>query len=95
MIFLKHVSTFSDILTLNFRLQNLAREGLIRPAIKDSSVDFPHPLGPTMLKNSPFFTEKLILHNASISPFKEWYFIETSFNFTILSTLSTSISGLY
>lgn len=39
------------------------------PEIIDNNVDLPHPLGPIMLTNSPFFISKLILFNACISPF--------------------------
>lgn len=39
-----------------------------KPVIIDNNVDFPHPLGPIMLTNSPFSTEKLMSFNASISP---------------------------
>jgi hypothetical protein len=39
------------------------------PDIIDNNVDFPHPLGPIMLTNSPCFTSKLISFRASISPF--------------------------
>ena len=39
------------------------------PAMTLSSVDFPHPDGPTMLRNSPFSTEKEMSSKAVISPF--------------------------
>jgi len=47
-------------------------EGLSRPAIIDSRVDFPHPLDPTIHINSPFEIAKLISAIAGISPFGDW-----------------------
>ena len=41
--------------------------GCCRPAIKCSSVDLPHPEGPTMQRNSPGFTFRLMLSSASSS----------------------------
>jgi hypothetical protein len=41
----------------------------ITPAIIINSVLFPHPLGPTMLRNSPSETSKLTFRMASSSPY--------------------------
>lgn len=42
--------------------------GSIKEAIMDKSVDFPQPLGPTMARNSPSGTEKVIFDKAGVSP---------------------------
>ena len=39
------------------------------PEIIDNNVDFPHPLGPIMLTNSPSFILKFTFFSACISPF--------------------------
>ncbi len=41
------------------------RSGGCRPAIKCSNVDLPQPEGPTMQRNSPGFTSRLMLSSAS------------------------------
>ena len=42
--------------------------GSINEANSESSVDLPQPLGPTMDRNSPSFTEKVISDSAGVSP---------------------------
>lgn len=54
----------------------LPDDGFKSPAIKDSSVDLPHPLGPTMLMNSPSSTDREKSLTASVSPFNVWYLME-------------------
>lgn len=49
----------------------------------ESRVDFPQPLVPTILTNSPFFTEKLIFFKAVISPFSAWYVFSMFFTLSI------------
>ena len=46
--------------------------GSIKEAIMDKSVDFPQPLGPTMGRNSPSGTEKVIFYKAGVSPESVW-----------------------
>ena len=45
------------------------------PAIIESNVDLPHPLGPIILTNSPLLTLKLTFSSANTSPSLFWYFL--------------------
>ena len=56
----------------------------------DKIVDFPHPLGPIMLTNSPSFTLKFIFLTASVSPFLAWYILLIFSNFNISFILISS-----
>ena len=42
--------------------------GVSKPAIRESRVDLPQPLGPTMPTNSPSFTWKETSTKAGVSP---------------------------